>query len=587
METPWLYLLVLGLQLNPGAVCGRFLYWSDNGHVWLKTSSTTVCDAEDATVAAQKHAIGRNSSLEAPTWNVSRCINNSPGFSYQTSFTFRISFCLTIFAFHIQFSRMTVSTWQEKVAAKQAEAWAKIPTEWRLSTDILQQVETGKLDILDAPARCGILSDQELKITEIPDATALRDKLAARELSAVEVITAFCKRAAVAQQLTSCLTETMFQQAMVRAEELDEHLKKTGQPVGPLHGVPISLKETFNIQGIPTSLGYVSFLDRPPVSQNSALVEILLKAGAVLYVKTNVPQTMMTADSQNNVFGRVLNPHRRNLTAGGSSGGEGALVAMRGSLLGIGTDIAGSIRIPAVCCGTVGFKPSVGRVPYGGQTSAGRPGMTGIAPVAGPLCHSVRDAEMLLRVVFDAPSDDMDDMALGFPWIEPSQQAAKKLKIGILPEDARAPLHPNMQRSLTKAVEKLTSAGHHLVDLSEQVKFIGAAADISFRFFRIDPDQTQVQHIRDAGEPFIPSLRFTYDLDSKGPEPTLRDLFDLNVAKAEYAAKMRLIFLENDLDVIIGPGYQATAMPHDTFGIPNYTVLANLVDVSFLSSRGS
>lgn len=480
---------------------------------------------------------------------------------------------------------MSVSTWQEKVAAKQAEAWAKIPTEWRLPGDILQQVETGKLEILDVPAQCGILSDQELKITKISDATTLKDKLAAGELSALEVTTAFCKRAAIAQQLTSCLTETMFQQALIRAQELDAHLRTTGKPVGPLHGLPISLKETFNVEGVPTSLGYVSFLDRPPVSQHSALVEILLKAGAVLYVKTNVPQTMMTADSHNNVFGRVLNPNRRNLTAGGSSGGEGALVAMRGSLLGIGTDIAGSIRIPALCCGTVGFKPSAGRVPYGGQTSAGRPGMTGIFPVAGPLCHSVRDAEMLLRVVLDAPADDMDDMALGFPWIEPRKQAGKKLRIGILPEDPRVPLHPNMQRSLSKAVEKLTGAGHQLVDLSEQINFIADAADVSFRFFRIDPDQTQVQHIRNAGEPFIPSLRFTYDLDAKGPEPTLRDLFDLNVAKAEFSAKMRLVFLENDLDVIIGPGYQATAVPHDTFGVPNYTVLANLVDVRSASNH--
>jgi Asp-tRNA(Asn)/Glu-tRNA(Gln) amidotransferase A subunit family amidase len=309
------------------------------------------------------------------------------------------------------------------------------------------------------------------------------------------------------------------------------------------------------------------------------LVDILLKAGAVLYVKTNVPQTMMTADSQNNVFGRVLNPNRRTLTAGGSSGGEGALVAMRGSLLGIGTDIAGSIRIPALCCGTVGFKPSVGRVPYGGQTSAGRPGMTGIAPVAGPLCHSMRDAEMLLRVIFDAPSDDFDDTALGFPWIEPSVRATKSLRIGVLPEDPRAPLHPSVQHNLSKAVEKLTSASHQIVDISEQVKFIGDAADVSFRFFRIDPDQTQVKHIRDGGEPFITSLRHTYDLEGKSPEPTLRDLFDLNVVKADFAAKMRLIFLENQLDVIIGPGYQATAVPHDTYGLPIYTVLANLVDV--------
>lgn len=474
---------------------------------------------------------------------------------------------------------MTVSTWQEKVAAKQAEAWAKIPIEWRLPEDILQQVETDKLNILDVPTKCGILSDKELKITEIPDATALRDKLAAGELNAAEVTTAFCKRAAVAQQLTSCLTETMFPQALERAKELDAHFKRTGEPVGPLHGVPVSLKETFNVQGVPSTLGYVSFLDRPPVSQNSALVDILLKAGAVLHVKTNVPQTMMTADSHNNVFGRVLNPNRRTLTAGGSSGGEGALVAMRGTLLGIGTDIAGSIRIPALCCGTVGFKPSVGRVPYGGQTSAGRPGMTGIAPVAGPLCHSIRDAEMLLRVVFNAPADDMDDMALAFPWIEPSNQAAKNLRIGVLSEDPRAPLHPSIQRGLSKAVEKLASAGHDIVALSEQVNFMGTAADVAFQFFRIDPDQTQVKHIRDGGEPCIPSLRHTYDLEGKSPEPTLRELFDLNVTKADFAARMRLIFLENQLDVIIGPGNQATAVPHDTYGLPIYTVPANLVDV--------
>lgn len=415
---------------------------------------------------------------------------------------------------------MTNLTWQDKCAAKQAEADAKIPTEWRLATEILQQVDNNELDILDVPSKCGILSKEELAITELPDATSLRVKLAAQELSAVEVTTAFCKRAAIAQQLTSCLTETMFSEALVRAQELDAHIKSTGKPVGPLHGIPISMKETFNIKGVPTSLGFASFLDREPVTQNSVLVDILLEAGAVLYVKTNVPQTMMTADSHNNVFGRVRNPHRSTLTAGGSSGGEGALVAMRGSILGIGTDIAGSIRIPALCCGTVGFKPSIGRVPYAGQTSAGRPGMAGIAPCAGPLCHSVRDADMLLRVVFDAPSDDMDDMALGFPWMQPVK-APTQLTVGVLPEDPQTPLHPNMQRTLAMAIEKLRNAGHHIVDLSKQIDFVGAAADLAFRFFRIDPDQTALQHIRKSGEPPIPSLQFTFDMEGKGEEPNL------------------------------------------------------------------
>ncbi|KAJ5721225.1 uncharacterized protein N7483_009159 [Penicillium malachiteum] len=472
---------------------------------------------------------------------------------------------------------MTISTWQEKASAKRTEADAKIPSEWRLSADILEKVHDERGSVLDIPASCGLLSEAEILITEIADATALRDKLASRQLSAIDVATAFCKRAAIAQQITSCLTETMFPQALARAKELDDYFQTHGKPFGPLHGVPISLKDSFNVKGVQSSLGFVSFLDNPPATENSVLVDILLKAGAVLYVKTNIPQTMMTADSENNVFGRVLNPHSGSLTAGGSSGGEGALVALRGSILGIGTDIAGSIRIPSLCCGTVGFKPSAGRVPYAGQTSPSRPGSPGFPAVAGPLCQSVRDAEMLLRIVFDEPSDDMDDMTLGFPWMEPTK--SDRLTIGVLPEDARVPLHPNMQRTLKTAVQKLEDAGHKIVDLSDQVSFLASAAQVAFRFFLLDPDQTAIQHISRSGEPFIESLNVTYKLDQpKGPEPTLREIFELNQAKLEIMAQMRRLYLNNKLDAIIGPGYQGTAVPHDTYGLPVYTVIANLVD---------
>lgn len=268
---------------------------------------------------------------------------------------------------------MTIVDWQEKAQLKQSEAASKIPPEWRLSLDILTAI-SNESNVLDIPTKCGILSARELDITEHYDATDLLQRLASKELSAVEVTTAFCKRAAIAQQLTFCLTETFFDQALARARQLDDHLTATGQTVGPLHGLPISLKDCFNVAGVPTSLGFVSYLDRLAPTTNSSLVDILLAAGAVLYVKTNVPQTMMTADSHNNVFGRVLNPYRRNLTAGGSSGGEGALIALRGSVLGIGTDIAGSIRIPALCCGTTGFKPSVRRVPYGAKLPPAEPG---------------------------------------------------------------------------------------------------------------------------------------------------------------------------------------------------------------------
>jgi len=156
---------------------------------------------------------------------------------------------------------MPALTWQQKASAKQAEAKARIPAEWHLPAELLQQTSRDKLSVLDIPKTCGLLTDRELFITESFDATALRDKLAAGEFSAVEVATAFCKRSAIAQQLTCCLTETMFPMALARAQQLDEYLALHGKPVGPLHGVPISLKETFNVKGVPSSLGLVSFLE--------------------------------------------------------------------------------------------------------------------------------------------------------------------------------------------------------------------------------------------------------------------------------------------------------------------------------------
>jgi amidase len=157
----------------------------------------------------------------------------------------------------------------------------------------------------------------------------------------------------------------LFDDALTRAAELDAHLVSGKPPLGPLHGVPISLKDTFKVRGYDASIGLAALCYKPATG-NSVLVDCLLNAGAVLYCKTNVPQTLMALDSHNNIFGRVANPLNTAVTAGGSSGGEGALLAMRGSILGVGTDVGGSIRIPAMCEGTFGIKPSGERIPYAG-----------------------------------------------------------------------------------------------------------------------------------------------------------------------------------------------------------------------------
>lgn len=145
------------------------------------------------------------------------------------------------------------------------------------------------------------------------------------------------------------MTEIFFEEAIENARALDRQRKENpNQPLRALEGIPISLKDSFCIVGKDSTIGMTCFVNKP-ATQDSALVKLLKSLGAILYCKTNVPQSLMTADSDNNVYGRTLNPHNTNLTAGGSTGGEGALIALRGSVLGVGTDIAGSIRIPSLC----------------------------------------------------------------------------------------------------------------------------------------------------------------------------------------------------------------------------------------------
>lgn len=156
------------------------------------------------------------------------------------------------------------------------------------------------------------------------------------------------------------MTEIFFDEAIRRARSLDrERQANPFKPLRAFHGLPVSLKDSFQVLGHDTSTGLACFVDEP-AGEHSATASMLLDLGAVLYCKTNLPQSIMTADSDNNVFGRTLNPRNTRLTAGGSTGGEGALIALRGSVLGVGTDIGGSIRVPSVCNGLYGLRPSVG-----------------------------------------------------------------------------------------------------------------------------------------------------------------------------------------------------------------------------------
>lgn len=180
---------------------------------------------------------------------------------------------------------------------------------------------------------------------------------------------------------------------------------------------------------------------------------MLIDLGAVLYCKTNLPQTIMTGDSDNNIFGRTLNPRNKSLTAGGSTGGEGALIALRGSILGFGTDIGGSIRVPAVCNGIYGFRPSVGLIPHGGVRDVTTPGTDGIRSTAGPMATSLRDCSLLLKTILQADAWKYDSTSISVPWTD--LQPVCKLRIGVAHTEGVFTPTPPVRRALNQAIELL------------------------------------------------------------------------------------------------------------------------------------
>ncbi|KAF2105042.1 amidase [Rhizodiscina lignyota] len=474
---------------------------------------------------------------------------------------------------------MAIQDYKEVSKHKLQANAALIPKEWVLAAEYLKNVNAeSDLNVLDVPSKCGILSEKELELTGNYDATALLEKIAGKEVSSYEVVLAFCKRAAIAQQLTNCLTEIMFEEALIRAKQCDEYLAKNGKVMGPLHGLPISLKDSFNVKGYQTTIGFVSFASHPPAVINSVLVEILIKNGMVCYCKSNLPQSMMSADSDNNLFGRTLNPNKLSLTAGGSTGGEGALIKMRGSVLGIGTDIAGSVRIPALCDGIFGFKPTVGRIPFAGKVPPGRLGSPGqIAPVIGPEGHSVRDMELFMRVVIDAEPWELDEGTIAIPWRR-LQPITRKLRLGLILEDAKRPLHPPMLRTMKAAAKELEASGHTIVPMDDKIPSIWESSILAWKYFLLDPKKTPLKHIKAAEEPIVKSLHACFYDELKGWEPSLDELWDMNVQRRKTMKVYHDIIVQNQLDGFIMPPYQATAQPHDLYGVPPYTVIPNLLD---------
>ena len=267
-------------------------------------------------------------------------------------------------------------TWQEIAQAMQEHRAKTIAA---VEPSVPQPPADLPLNVTSIPLK--LLFEEVLTITEqSPEQLLLQ--LATGKLTSIQVTRAFLQRAGLASRLVNCCTELLPEQALIRAKYLDEYFAKYKKPLGPLHGLPISVKEHVGMKDLDLNAGFVAWVGN--LAPDDALIlKLLRNAGCVFYARTTEPQTLMHLETSNNIYGVTVNPYNSKLTCGGSSGGEGALLALRGSCLGIGSDIGGSIRSPSANNGIFGLRPTSFRVPFGGWIAT-MMGEEHVIPVIGP-----------------------------------------------------------------------------------------------------------------------------------------------------------------------------------------------------------
>lgn len=242
----------------------------------------------------------------------------------------------------------------------------------------------------------------------------------------------------------------------VRHQALKSEAELTsGRPLGPLHGIPISIKSSVDVQGLKCEAG-TRLRAGTIAAKDAPLVRRLRRAGAIVLGVTNTPELLMAWETDNALYGRTNNPWDLDRTPGGSSGGESAAIASGMSAAGIGSDAGGSIRVPAHFSGICGLKPTPGRVPSTGHYPPSG-GPFSLIGVVGPMTRTVDD----LKLLFDAIQgpDDGDACAAPVPLRWPSAAETKSLKIGFFEDDGRTPVDKEIRRAVQTAAEALGRAG--------------------------------------------------------------------------------------------------------------------------------
>ena len=298
---------------------------------------------------------------------------------------------------------------------------------------------------------------------------ALTAALATGAVSAVEVVTEYQRRLRLVDDATNCVA-AWNDGALEVAARLDRALAN-GEPVGRLHGVPFTVKDWVDVNGMPCSGGFVECRDRIP-AHDATVVARMRDQGAIVLAKTAVQ-----VDSE--LFGPVFNPHDGTRSPGGSSSGEGAAVGGGGSPIGIASDSGGSIRLPAAWCGAVALKPSAGRVPTTGHFPRVGERSDGRTQI-GPMSSNVAALIEILDVI--AGPDERDAGVAPVPFGDPSKVGIAGLRVGWSGGDATWATTPAVAQALTGSIAVLEARGATIV--GEVPHDFSNALDITQRYWK-------------------------------------------------------------------------------------------------------
>lgn len=292
-----------------------------------------------------------------------------------------------------------------------------------------------------------------IPLTSLP-ALRMAEMIRRKEVSPGELVRAHLDRATALEPKLNAFATLDADRALAQAREAEDAVTR-GAPLGPLHGVPLTIKSSVDVAGLPCACGSALRRDYVP-QQDAPLVARLREAGAVILGNTNVPEFLMAYETNNALYGKTSNPWDLERTAGGSSGGEAAAIAAGCSAGGVGSDGGGSIRVPAHFSGICGLKPTPGRIPLTGHYPPAGGAFTWIG-VVGPMGRTVADVRALFEVM--AGPDPGDPLAAPVPVRWRKQEELRGLRVGLLESEALGATTLETRDAVRRAAQVLSEEG--------------------------------------------------------------------------------------------------------------------------------